>query len=104
MRDRTQNIKPVGPDFCLVQLTAVGVALAAGNPLRYSNGRQQFVFDAQNTPIKVARYEWALALEPHTTPDGNALFEIYVPVPAPEICAAQGTSDSGLKQEQEEKK
>jgi hypothetical protein len=69
-------VKPVGPDFCLVQLTAAGVTAAGENPLRYSNGRQQFVFIPNGAPVKVARYEWDLALAGHTTPDGKVLFEV----------------------------
>jgi hypothetical protein len=76
-----KTVKPVGPDFCLVQLTAAGVTAAGDYPLRYSNGRQQFVFQpgVPQKPVKVARYEWELALAPHTTVNGQALFEIVTP-------------------------
>jgi hypothetical protein len=70
-------VKPVGPDFCLVELTAAGVTAAGDHSLRYSNGRQQFVFQP-GEPVKVARYEWDLALSGHTTANGQPLFEIYV--------------------------
>ncbi len=88
----TTTVKPVGPDFCLVQLTAAGLALAGKNPLRYSNGRQQFIFIPGGDPVKVARYEWDLALAGHTTRDGKTLFEI-VPNPVANTTDAQSTAE-----------
>jgi hypothetical protein len=74
-------VKPVGPDFCLVQLTPDGVAFAKGSPLRISNGRTSLVFTA-GTPTKIANYEWDMLLRDHTTFDGKTLFAKVIPTAA----------------------
>ena len=79
-------VKPVGPDFCLVQLTAAGVTAAGEGTVRYSNGRTSYVF-LPGKPVKVARYEWDLALGGHGMPNGDVLFEL-VPAPAASITSA----------------
>jgi hypothetical protein len=83
------TVKPVGPDFCLVELTADGVAFAKGAPLRISNGRLSLVFTAAE-PTKVANYEWNLLLRDHTTADGKVLFQKV----APEAPAAPAKSEA----------
>ena len=71
----------MGPDFCLVQLTAAGIKLAHGAPLRISNGRTVVTFITGRT-VKVARYEWDMLLRNHHTHDGKSLFELVPETPA----------------------
>jgi hypothetical protein len=68
----------IGPDFCLVELTADGIAFAKEAPLRISNGRISLVF-APGTQTKVANYEWDMLLRDHTTFDGKVLFQKVQP-------------------------
>ena len=75
-------VKPVGPDFCLVQLTALGAKLAGQGTLRYADGTRRFVF-TPGQPLKVAKYEWDLCLSCHTSSHGQPLFELYTPPAAP---------------------
>lgn len=83
------TVKPVGPDFSLVQLTPDGVAFAKGAPLRISNGRISVVFQPDNAPVKVANYEWDMLLRDHTTFDGKTLFQKVQPAtPATPVAEA----------------
>lgn len=77
-------MSPIGPDFHLVQLTDGGKALAAGAPLRISNGRISVLFlpdefmPGEYEAVKVARYEWDMLLRDHAHVDGSKLCEILV--------------------------
>lgn len=73
----------VGPDFVLVELTAEGRALAAGYPLRISNGRVSVLFPADGEPVKIARYEWDMLLRDHAHHDGSTLAAIVQAEPEP---------------------
>lgn len=79
------NVRKVGPDFHLVELTPEGKALAKGTPLRISNGRISIEFPASGDPVKVARYEWDMLLRDHAHIDGTKLCAILtVPDEEPE--------------------
>jgi hypothetical protein len=97
-------VKPVGPDFCLVQLTAAGVAAAGQHSLRFSNGRQDYVFQP-GQPRKIARYEWDLALSQAATAKGQLLFELVPnPAPAAKATPAPAAAPSAAQTTAEEKK
>lgn len=63
-----------GNDYCMVQLTDAGEAMAAGKPMRVS-GRTSVVF-TPGEPTRVAKYEWDLMLRSYSTPNGASLFEL----------------------------
>ena len=71
-----------GNDFCMVQLTTEGAALAGQHPLHVANGRWAYSFPPA-TPVRVANYEWDLFLKEQATPKGKAIFEIVPAAAAP---------------------
>ncbi|QHN04426.1 hypothetical protein FTO74_14415 [Granulicella sp. WH15] len=71
-----------GNDFVQVQLTAAGMGMADGIPLRVSNGRRTLVFTpGQETRVE-RHYEWNGFLKHYANPEGELLFEL-APVAAP---------------------
>lgn len=95
-------VKPVGPDFCLVQLTAAGVTAAGAGKLRYACALGVGCIDYTFTPgqpLKVAKYEWQMAISGHRAANGAMLFEIYDPAAAVAAATAglPGANDPRMK-------
>ncbi len=80
-----------GNDFVLVQLTAAGIALAAGQPMRISGGRRTFIF-GPGLAVRVERsYEWGVILSKYHSVTGDALCEL-APAGTPTVAPAATTA------------
>ena len=69
------------PDFCLVRLSEAGRAFAAGSTLRIHTAHLRYAFEG-TTPVEVLRSEWRNLVR-ECGPDGQPIFELAEPAPAP---------------------
>ncbi len=87
-----------GNDFVQVQLTAAGIKLADGQPLRISQDRRSLVFTPGQTTRVERSFEWNHILAKYVAPTtGDLVFELApepaaVPAPASSAKTAKAAS------------